>query len=566
MKRLLFLSLSALHAWGACHVITPAGSGNNSGSDWSNACNGFSGNCSTTSGMVRGDSYYLGKGNYSAPTLSRANSGTTTITIKSPTDADNCTATGYVSATHKGQADMGGSMFISSDYWILNGQYGTETPVTGKGTYGMKVHWTGGTSEMEIACSGGCTGTTFKYMEIEGSNGADTGCDVGIRILGYNQTPDTHDVLLDHLYIYKSNNNVGFQIMNHVTLSNSILSENWSTASCHGENAALNGPDDLTIKNNRFINCVGTGCIATPSSLHLAMTNLEIYGNIFYDNGRSGTCPGSFDCPGNGMIAIIDSVNVTGLKVYNNTVANWITGHTSGSTLTFFSTASAGTISGTVEFKNNLFYNNVTTDVGNSGTCSSNAFYSTTRSSSACTNDQTGGSGNPFVSSSTGNFRLASDTSAWASLASPYNIDPDGTTRSSSRGAFQLNAGGSSAPTVTTSAVTSISTTSATGNGNVTSDGGSTVTSRGVCWSTSAGPTLSGSCAAAGAGGTGTFTASMTGQTSNTFYFVAAYATNGVGTSYGSDVTFTTSTGGASSTSNAGMSGAVSVGGKASIR
>ncbi len=97
------------------------------------------------------------------------------------------------------------------------------------------------------------------------------------------------------------------------------------------------------------------------------------------------------------------------------------------------------------------------------------------------------------------------------------------------------------APTVTTSAVTSITGTTATGNGNVTSDGGSTITSRGTCISTSANPTVSDHTDNT-TGTTGEFTTSITGLTKNTTYHVRAFAVNAYGTSYGSDVTFTTLT------------------------
>jgi len=96
------------------------------------------------------------------------------------------------------------------------------------------------------------------------------------------------------------------------------------------------------------------------------------------------------------------------------------------------------------------------------------------------------------------------------------------------------------APTVTTQSVTTIASTTATGRGNVTSDGGATVTERGVCWSTSSTPTTAGSKATA-SGTTGAFTASITGLSPSTLYYVRAYAINSVGTSYGSQVTFTTS-------------------------
>lgn len=94
-------------------------------------------------------------------------------------------------------------------------------------------------------------------------------------------------------------------------------------------------------------------------------------------------------------------------------------------------------------------------------------------------------------------------------------------------------------PTVITSAVANISATAATCGGNVTSDGGATVTARGVCWSTSQNPTTADSHTSDGSG-TGSFTSSLTGLTANTTYYVRAYATNSVGTTYGNEVIFTT--------------------------
>ena len=98
-----------------------------------------------------------------------------------------------------------------------------------------------------------------------------------------------------------------------------------------------------------------------------------------------------------------------------------------------------------------------------------------------------------------------------------------------------------SAPTVTTSQVTNIQYTSATGGGNVTATGGANVTERGICWSTSHNPTTSGSHLNSGTG-TGLFGVIMSGLTANTTYYVRAYAINSAGTSYGSEVSFTTQT------------------------
>ena len=73
----------------------------------------------------------------------------------------------------------------------------------------------------------------------------------------------------------------------------------------------------------------------------------------------------------------------------------------------------------------------------------------------------------------------------------------------------------------------------------MTSDGGATVTERGVCWGTSASPTTAGSHATA-SGTTGAFTAALSSLTPKTLYYVRMYATNSVGTTYSTGVTFTT--------------------------
>jgi len=99
--------------------------------------------------------------------------------------------------------------------------------------------------------------------------------------------------------------------------------------------------------------------------------------------------------------------------------------------------------------------------------------------------------------------------------------------------------GGTSAPgtpIVFTSPVTLSGATSAITGGNVSSDGGSPVTARGVCWGTSSIPTIANSHTIDGSG-TGTFTSNISGLTAGGTYYFRAYASNVVGTVYGSEVT-----------------------------
>jgi hypothetical protein len=97
------------------------------------------------------------------------------------------------------------------------------------------------------------------------------------------------------------------------------------------------------------------------------------------------------------------------------------------------------------------------------------------------------------------------------------------------------------APTVTTAEVTIFSQTTATAGGNVTSTGGAAVDERGVYYGTAANPQTTGTKAAAGTAGSGEFTVNLTSLTPATIYYVVAFAKNSVNTSYGSQVSFTTS-------------------------
>ena len=97
-------------------------------------------------------------------------------------------------------------------------------------------------------------------------------------------------------------------------------------------------------------------------------------------------------------------------------------------------------------------------------------------------------------------------------------------------------------PDLTTESITSITRTTATGGGYITSEGSGVVIARGVCWSSSHNPTIADNKTLNGSG-SGQFTSSITGLSANTTYYVRAYATNSVGTSYGKELILKTYTG-----------------------
>lgn len=98
-------------------------------------------------------------------------------------------------------------------------------------------------------------------------------------------------------------------------------------------------------------------------------------------------------------------------------------------------------------------------------------------------------------------------------------------------------------PTVTTAEVRNIKTTSALGGGDVTSNGGYSITARGICWSSSTSTPTTDDSHTNEVADNGAFTSLMTDLEANTTYYVRAYATNEVGTSYGSAAIFTSGNG-----------------------
>ncbi len=95
-------------------------------------------------------------------------------------------------------------------------------------------------------------------------------------------------------------------------------------------------------------------------------------------------------------------------------------------------------------------------------------------------------------------------------------------------------------PTVTTTVINIFDATSAVVGGDITDEGENWVSDGGVYYGTSANPELTGTKLKISSGA-GEYSATISDLTSETMYYVKAYATNSDGTSYGSEETFTTS-------------------------
>ncbi|MBK8087521.1 MAG: fibronectin type III domain-containing protein [Chitinophagaceae bacterium] len=95
-------------------------------------------------------------------------------------------------------------------------------------------------------------------------------------------------------------------------------------------------------------------------------------------------------------------------------------------------------------------------------------------------------------------------------------------------------------PLLTTTAVSSITASSAVSGGTISSDGGTQILAKGIVWSASPSPTIALASKTTDGTGTGSFTSSITGLSTNTNYYIRAYASNSNGTGYGNEVSFAT--------------------------
>lgn len=96
-------------------------------------------------------------------------------------------------------------------------------------------------------------------------------------------------------------------------------------------------------------------------------------------------------------------------------------------------------------------------------------------------------------------------------------------------------------PVVTTQEVSDVTFSTATGHGSLKDPGmPSNITSYGICWNTTGTPTIVDQHTDKSGTTTGDFTSAISGLSYNTTYYVRAYATNEIGTTYGDVFSFTT--------------------------
>jgi hypothetical protein len=467
----------------ACLVVTPAGAGAKNGADWNNAYAGLP----TT--LVRGDTYYLADGTYPAYVFTTADSGASIITIKKAIASDNCTSTGWNTATMgSSQAVFTGGPYgtgiaVRTDHIVVNGQVGAGEGAT---PYGFKIDDSNNATEcgaggaafcrdLPIGDTGAVTDVNIQYLEIAGActnmNLATNpqACDTfqdrpADESLVYAASGSTY-LTLSHLYLHHVAGGI-FEIVSasDVTIEYDFLYANNSTPTQHDNCLGTNWTsNNVTLAYNSFHDCEGTAVIAMlgPGAGD-TYTNYSwaIYGNIVWytannGNNRRGVGDGFFGCIDSQAPSVCSNI-----LIYNNTLANMtgtITEPRDNITPPASVTGNIGVLyingaTGSATLENNLYYNNaLNINFSAPGTWTED--YNTSlnpggSSSLTGTHDVTVSSGaaDPFVDDAHGVFLLNNDTSTGLAgglaLSAPYNVDPNGITRgvngNQDRGAFQF--------------------------------------------------------------------------------------------------------------------------------
>ena len=280
--------------------------------------------------------------------------------------------------------------------------------------------------------------------------------------------------------------------------------------------------------------------------------------NVFNDGTETLTCTATYDCEWianvSGLenqiqsgqtapvtvridrVALADGVNTTFLYITSANGSNELVVKAS-----FLGMPAITTKEPTEVMSNSATVAGKITDDGGRPVLVRGICYGTSQSPDISGNHTEDGSG-------TGDFghNITGLSSATTYYARAYATNRNGTYYASNIVSFTTTSG---LPTVVTDNVTNITTTTAKCGGNVTNNGGYNVTARGICWNTIGGPDLNDQHTTNGSGN-GAFTANLTGLEPYVTYYVRAYATNQVGTSYGEEMSFTTNDGSITVTTN----------------
>lgn len=482
---------------GNCYIRAGAtGSGN--GADWTNAYTGFgtkSGQANPAS-MTRGVTYYVAGGTYSYSVglvFSTPDSGTTPITIQAATTTNHGTSTGWSNsyqsqAVFTGTGNVTGAALIDfeSDYWVFNGAYNdcgtyqTEPFPPCRSGFGFQVNNNNGSNlpainstAVTVAALAGeenpgsppINNVTIEFTEIAGdANTTGNYCNQGLHVYSViNGGQSTNNQLL-YSYVHDTSNGPAyFSGTSGTTVDHNWFLRDWTTMNCHSEvgfsPSGSTGTNNATVSNNYFENLQGTAHLATPSAGSGGINGFYIYGNVFFCNTAEATMgTGKIpNCPGGDGYIFLFNATISNLYIYNN---DFDAPFASEKQTVDVGDGVQTTISNAY-VQNNIFSNSsgqsssqvgLVGCPGSTGGAICNNFtygYLSYMNAPLSANDSSGtsqqSSSNPYVSAGSNtaganDYSLTANSMQWVQLGSPYNVDPSGNTRVSSRGAFQFGA------------------------------------------------------------------------------------------------------------------------------
>jgi hypothetical protein len=448
---------SAKGTFAACHVVTPSGSGSKTGADWNNAYAGL------PSTLTRGDIYYLADGSYPSYSFSTPASGTSVVEVRKAQSYDNCTATGWNTATMgSSQASFTGSpaLSLNSNYFIMNGN-GTSTGIgcgdapgstvtsepLNPADCGIRLAGSGNTTSGALNVVGCCgTHNTLEYVEVVSSGTNNISGNGSFAFFAGISNGAATFFTIKHMYARNEGCVYIQDIGSNTTIDHSYF---WGTevygapgsSNCHGQAEFEAGGTNNGVRSyNTYRDITGTA-IWTFALSAGTNTNWQFYGNTVFRSSPTASW-GPFLA--NGILACINpGVSCTNFSMSQNTFYNLQD-----------SLAALYENSGTVSIENNIWYgskaaSNIFSVVGTLTQDHNSFLTSGTSCPSGTANVCSNTSVNPFVNLSAYNFNLASDNANWnnrAALGSPYTIDAAGNTFTSDRGAYQYNGSVAQAP------------------------------------------------------------------------------------------------------------------------
>jgi hypothetical protein len=429
---LLVVPALVISANAANLCVGPSATGDGSGNDWNNKM-------SWSSSFVRGNTYFLEDGAYSAKSLNTPVSGTTVIVIKKATVADHVTNVGWTDSMGDGQATFGNVMSISTPNWVFDGVVGSGFDAN---NYGFRLLPPSNCGAEQTYFSIGTGSQTISNITIAHTTAKACPDDVqktffyiqpGVRQYNHTYTNILSDGMQGTWFMLGLEN---------CWIENCFLTNHASTSLHHGDIVNLriaNGPcRNVTVKNCIFADYYGTGAIVANDggSDGLVCVGLNVYGCVF------GPFRGGAGSGGNGVICCTTRSAFQNVNIFNNTFYQngnpWLQVAMPASSA-FVKNSCVNIVA-----KNNIIYSGYT-GIGDDATQPVQHDYNTYVSSSG-PNEAHGivTSVSPFVNAAAKDFRLVS-AMAGEAMSAPFDVDRNGLRRGSDgvwdRGALEFNSG-----------------------------------------------------------------------------------------------------------------------------